>query len=170
MEFQSDNRKLIASAYAAHHDELLRFATSRLSCRQEAEDLVQDAFISLIDYEGIISEATVKSFVFIITSNKVRDALRRRVFRRNALAHKLHETERLQASTEQTTLYHEVLSMLHRGIDRLSPACARVYRMSFFDGMAAADIANELHVSKRTVEAQLLTSRRAVRQYMRQQA
>lgn len=167
MEPQTDNARLTASAYTAHRDELLRFATSRLGNPQEAEDLVQDAFLSLMDYEGLINEATVKSFVFTITANKVRDALRRRIFRRNAESHKQHELERTYASAEQTAEYHEVVGMLRQGIRRLSPACARVYTMSLFEDKAAADIAGQLHVSKRTVEAQLFTSRKAIRQYMR---
>jgi DNA-directed RNA polymerase specialized sigma24 family protein len=37
-------------------------ATSRLSNREESEDLVQDVFIKMMSFEGMINGATIKSF------------------------------------------------------------------------------------------------------------
>ena len=58
--------------------------------------------------------------------------------------------------------------MVNDSMARLSPACAKVYRMSLFDDMTAGDIAEELQVSKRTVESQLFTSRKQMRAMMQE--
>ena len=160
--------QMIANFYTVYHSELVNFATSRLGNREEAEDLVQDAFIKMMSYEGMINEATLKSFAFTITANKIKDVLRRRIFRHKMEECAKYEMELQHSNVERTVEFHEVLRIVNAGIDRLTPACAKVYRMSFFDDMAAGDIAEELQVSKRTVEAQLFSSRKQMRAMMRE--
>lgn len=60
--------------------------------------------------------------------------------------------------------------MMNQGISKLSPACAKVYRMSLFDDMPANAIAEELNVAKRTIESQLFTSRKQMRAMMQANA
>ena len=84
---------MIANFYTVHHAELVNFATSRLGNREESEDLVQDVFIKMMSFEGIINEATIKSFAFTIAANKVKDHLRRRIFRHQLEESKKYEME-----------------------------------------------------------------------------
>ena len=53
-------------------------------------------------------------------------------------------------------------------MDKLSPTCARVYRMSLIDDMTTSDIAEEMQVSKRTIESQLFTSRKKMREMIKE--
>ena len=52
-------------------------------------------------------------------------------------------------------------------ISRLSPATARVYEMSRIQDMTIDEIADELSLSKRTVECHQFKSRKYVREQMR---
>ena len=54
--------QMIANFYTVYHAELVNFATSRLGNREESEDLVQDVFIKMMSFEGMINGATIKSF------------------------------------------------------------------------------------------------------------
>lgn len=165
MEQTTNNQaQIIAAFYTVHQNELVNFATSRLGNREEAEDLVQDAFIKMMTFEGIINEATIKSFAYTITANKVKDVLRRRIFRHQLEESKKYEMELQHSHAERLAEYHDTL----RIVDKLSPTCAKVYRMSLFDDMTAGDIAEELQVSKRTVESQLFTSRKQMRAMMQE--
>lgn len=92
-------QQVIANFYTVHHAELVNFATSRLGNREEAEDLVQDAFIKMMTFEGIINEATIKSFAYTITANKVKDVLRRRIFR-----HQLEESKKYEMELQHSAL------------------------------------------------------------------
>ena len=155
--------QMIANFYTVHHAELVNFATSRLGNREESEDLVQDVFIKMMSFEGIINEATIKSFAFTIAANKVKDHLRRRIFRHKMEENAKYEMELQHSHVERVVEYHDTLRMVNDSMVRLSPACAKVYRMSLFEDMTAGDIALEMNVSKRTVESQLFTSRKQVR-------
>lgn len=165
MEKETDNqRQLIADCYTAHLNELMSFATSRLGSREEAEDTVQDAFVRMMGYEEMICGATVKSFVFTIVANKIKDQLRRRIFRNKMEKSIKYEMSLQHCKAEHAAEYHDTKHRLERCIANLTPACAKVYRMSLFLDMTTADIAQELNTSKRTVEGQLLTARKRVRE------
>ena len=155
--------QMIANFYTVHHAELVNYATSRLGNREESEDLVQDVFIKMMSFEGIINEATIKSFAFTIAANKVKDHLRRRIFRHKMEENAKYEMELQHSHVERVVEYHDTLRMVNDSMARLSPACAKVYRMSLFEDMTTGDIAQEMNVSKRTVESQLFTSRKQVR-------
>lgn len=155
--------QMIANFYTVHHAELVNFATSRLGNREESEDLVQDVFIKMMSYEGMINEETIKSFAFTIAANKIKDHLRRRIFRHKMEENAKYEMELQHSHVERVVEYHDTLRMVNDSMARLSPACAKVYRMSLFEDMTAGDIAQETNVSKRTVESQLFTSRKQVR-------
>ena len=155
--------QIIANFYTVYQAELVNYAISRLGNREESEDLVQDVFIKMMSFEGIINEATIKSFAFTIAANKVKDHLRRRIFRHKMEENAKYEMELQHSHVERVAEYHDTLRMVNDSMARLSPACAKVYRMSLFEDMATGDIAQEMNVSKRTVESQLFTSRKQVR-------
>ena len=155
--------QMIANFYTVHHAELVNYATSRLGNREESEDLVQDVFIKMMSFEGMINKETIKSFAFTIAANKIKDHLRRRIFRHKMEENAKYEMELQHSHVERVAEYHDTLRMVNDSMARLSPACAKVYRMSLFEDMATGDIAQEMNVSKRTVESQLFISRKQVR-------
>lgn len=159
--------RLVADFYALHHSELLNFVTARLGNREESEDLVQDVMTKMLTLDAPLCAGTVKSFAYTIAANKVKDVLRRRIFRRRVEEHTVYVAERSCCAVERMAEYHETLRLLGAAMDRLTPSCARVYRMSFVDGMPSGEIAERIGVSKRTAETQLLSSRKKVRAYMR---
>ena len=163
-----NQRQMIADFYTRHHAELVNFAISRLGNREESEDLVQDVFIKMMSFEGMINEETIKSFAFTIAANKIKDHLRRRIFRHQLEESKKYEMELQHSHAERLAEYHDTLRIVNQNVDKLSPTCAKVYRMSLFDDMTAGDIAEELQVSKRTVESQLFTSRKQMRAMMQE--
>lgn len=162
-QIAKNQAQLITDFYTAYRTELVNFATVRLSDREESEDLVQDVFVKMMTFEGLINEATIKSFAFTITANKIKDHLRRRIFRHQMEESKKFEMELQHSNVERVAEYHETLRIINKSIEKLSPTCAKVYRMSLFDDMTAGDIAEELQVSKRTIESQLFTSRKQMK-------
>ena len=155
--------QIIANFYTVYQTELVNFAISRLGNREEREDLVQDVFIKMMSFEGMINKETIKSFAFTIAANKIKDHLRRRIFRHKMEENAKYEMELQHSHVERVAEYHDTLRMVNDSMARLSPACAKVYRMSLFEDMATGDIAQEMNVSKRTVESQLFISRKQVR-------
>lgn len=156
-------QQMIADFYKEYQVKLVNFAVARLGNWQEAEDLVQDVFVKLMTYDGIINKTTIRSFVFTITNHEVMNILRRRACRHKVEENVVYEQELQHCAVERVVEYHDTLRMVNYCVDQLTPSCTKVYRMTLFDGKCTGEIAKELNVSKRTVESQLLTSRKKVR-------
>lgn len=156
-------QQMIADFYKEYQEKLVNFAVARLGNWQEAEDLVQDVFVKLMTYDGIINETTVRSFIFTITNHEIMNILRRRACRHKVEESVMYEQELQCSAVERVVEYHDALRLVNRCVEQLTPSCAKVYRMTLFDGKCAGEIAKELNVSKRTVESQLLTSRKKIR-------
>lgn len=156
-------QQMIADFYKEYQVKLVNFALARLGNWQEAEDLVQDVFVKLMTYDGIINKTTIRSFVFTITNHEIMNILRRRACRHKVEENVSYEQELQHCAVERVVEYHDTLRMVNYCVDQLTPSCAKVYRMTLFDGKCTGEIAKELNVSKRTVESQLLTSRKKVR-------
>lgn len=156
-------QQMIADFYKEYQVKLVNFAVARLGNWQEAEDLVQDVFVKLMTYDGIINKTTIRSFVFTITNHEIMNILRRRACRHKVEENVAYEQELQHCAVERVVEYHDTLRMVNYCVDQLTPSCAKVYRMTLFDGKCTGEIAKELNVSKRTVESQLLTSRKKVR-------
>ncbi len=160
--------QMIANFYATYWEELVNYTNIRLGNREESEDLVQDVFYKMMTIDGFINEVTLKSFAFTITANKIKDVLRRRIFRHQMEESKKYESQLQHTSAERMAEYHDVVRLINTNMEKLSPACAKVYRMSLFDDMSIGDICEELQVSKRTIESQLFTSRKKMREMMKE--
>lgn len=71
------NQQLITDVYAKYRRKLFSYIYYKINNREEAEDLVQETFLRLMDYKGLLCEETVRSFVMTIALNLVTDYLRR---------------------------------------------------------------------------------------------
>jgi RNA polymerase sigma factor (sigma-70 family) len=157
----------LAHFYTTHREELINYASLRLGNREESKDLVQDVFAKMAALNTPIHQATIKSFAYTIADHKIKDVLRRRMFRRRMEEATAREMSLQSTPAERWVESRETAAIVGLCICRLSPACARVLRMSLFGGMPASDISRELNVSKRTVEAQLYISRKQMREMVK---
>lgn len=123
-------QQMIADFYKEYQVKLVNFAVARLGNWQEAEDLVQDVFVKLMTYDGIINKTTIRSFVFTITNHEVMNILRRRACRHKVEENVAYEQELQHCAVERVVEYHDTLRMVNRCVDQLTPSCAKVYRMT----------------------------------------
>lgn len=160
------NREIIESYYRAHRSEVLEYVSQRLHYSDEAEDLVQDAFLRLFDGNRLIFEATLPSLVYTLCRHLVIDWYRRR----SVLQDSEHELVRLQGSSESAESVlsvREINEQLERGLTRVPEECRALYRMHVYGGMQAREISRETGEKYKMVEYRLGQARKQVRNYLR---
>ena len=69
--------RLIAEYYEEHRSSIFFYIYRRINDEGDAEDLVQDAFLRLLEYRMMIRRDTLKYFLFTIVRNLLNDYLRR---------------------------------------------------------------------------------------------
>lgn len=170
MEQLKSKHSLIAEFYTEHYDELKSFVASRLQYADETEDIVQNVYLRLLQFDQMITGSTLHSLVFTIASNLIKDFWRRKMCYEKYVHYVSTSAQYGRPSQEDgASVYsvQEVNELLERGIARLAATQSRIYRMSLFEGKRVGEIAKELNLNYKCAEQRLGAARKEMRQYMK---
>ena len=156
--------KLVAGIYKMYFSDVKLYFLKYTHDEMRAEDMTQDLFVKLMNYEDMIVEETAKSFVFTIARRMVVDDVRHCEFVRRAISGYVQAMDGKRFWQDSETLEcRQIMDMEQKLLAVLPKKMAQVYRMTRFDGLSADELSAELGVSKRTVEYHLFVSRREIR-------
>ena len=166
MEELRRKKRIIADYYTAHFDELLGFVNKQINNTDDAEDIVQNVFLRMLNTNRMISTVTMPCLVYTITRNMIFDYWRRhRIF--NEYEHYLrsfNNTDEIDVASVYSV--REITEIVERGITRLSDNQRTVYRMNFYDDLPVSAISKTLNVNYKSVEHRLGAARKEIRQYV----
>lgn len=160
--------QFLTETYTTYRPLVVRYIYRKLNGCMETEDLVQDAFLRLLEYRSMLRPETVRSFLYTIVRNLVTDYLRRHYKKQEVMACMLEGISTSVSDVEDTVIAKDLLRQEKMRSGQLSSKVRMVYCKSRFEEKTTLEIAEELNIPKRTVEGYLLTGRKIVRDYMRQ--
>ena len=155
--------QFLTETYTTYRPLVVRYIYRKLNGCMETEDLVQDAFLRLLEYRSML-----RSFLYTIVRNLVTDYLRRHYKKQEVMACMCEGLSASVEDMESAVMAKDLSCQEEKRVNLLSPKVKAVYSMSRFEGKTTLEIAEELSIPKRTVEGYLLTGRKVVREYMRQ--
>ncbi|MBK8884234.1 MAG: RNA polymerase sigma-70 factor [Bacteroidales bacterium] len=144
---------------------LCAFANKFLANSEEAQEVVQDMFVKLWDNrEEIDPENSMKSYVFKIVQNLSINRLRRKkVESRYNEIYKMVYIDNHEFSAHESLLARELEAQIVNSIKKLPPECRKIFDLSRSEGLKYREIADTLHISIKTVEAQMSKALRSLR-------
>ena len=155
---QSDADVAIAELYAAHWRGLVRLAWLLLRDDQGAEEVVQDAFISVHRrWDSLRSHESATAYLRRSVVNGARSSLRHRGVEErylerqqgDATAHGRHTS----ASAEEHALDDEATTTMIGALGRLPQRQREVLTMRYYLDLSEAEIADALGISAGSVKA-----------------
>lgn len=162
MEVKDQATNCYQRIYMEYAPMLLRFAGKFVS-GFFAEDIVHDVFLKLWDKQVFfLPDDDLKRILFVAVRNACIDHLRRstveqEILDRRAVQLKLEELDYFESSDE-LFMRKDLLELLMKKVAELPERSQEIFRLSYLEGMKAAEIANQLGLSVRTVENQLYRS------------
>ena len=78
--------QFLTETYTTYRPLVVRYIYRKLNGCMETEDLVQDAFLRLLEYRSMLRPETVRSFLYTIVRNLVTDYLRRHYKKQEVMA------------------------------------------------------------------------------------
>ena len=160
--------RIVEESYRRLCTSVIRYIYYKIGNKEEAEDLVQDTFVRLMEYKQMLCEETVQSFIFTIARNLVTDYLRRYYKRREINVYLLETTVTYNNNVESRIVADDLARREKHRMSLLSPQRRVIYRMNRYEEKTVPEIALKLQLSLRTVENHLFAGRKEVREYMRQ--
>jgi len=147
----------LAELFDSHQNRLFHLALRLCSDREEARDLVQEAFLRAARQPGSVPEGEPNGEAWLVRTlvNLCRDRYRRLAVRSKARGQLLREAE--SAHPEEA---HVARATVKAALARLAPRRRAVIVLHELEGRPVRDVARLLGVTEVTVRWHLLAARR----------
>lgn len=150
------NEAAFDSLFQKYYSQMVVFSRKYVTDLDIARDIAQDVFVKLFEnISNIHIETSIKSYLFQSTRNASLNYLQQ-----SKIHLKHHEIIKEEKKddifddsnwAEETELEHKIFN----AINKLPNQCQRIFKMSRSDGKRNQEIAEELKISRRTVETQI---------------
>ncbi|UIR57387.1 RNA polymerase sigma-70 factor [Sphingobacterium sp. SRCM116780] len=152
---KTSNRSAFTELYNRYWKKLFTAAANKLRDLEEAEDIVQQIFISIWNRrEELEIHASVRSYLSVAVKYRVLKHLNAR-YKHKHFSDEVSEdvlAELADDSTQQWLEFHEVSERLQVLVEALPEKCRLVYEMSRNEGRSHKEIAAALDLSEKTIE------------------
>ncbi|MDO9340973.1 MAG: RNA polymerase sigma-70 factor [Bacteroidales bacterium] len=151
--------------FRKYYVRLCSFANKFLNDPDQAKEIVQEVFVKIWERrKDIDPEDSLKSYLFKVAQNLSINKLRRKkVESRYTEIYKLVYIEQQEFSAHESLLARELEENIACSIGKLPAECRKVFELSRIEGLKYKEIADTLHISVKTVEAQMSKALRFLR-------
>lgn len=158
----SDERAF--DALFRHYSSLVyRFAFGYLKSGPEAEEIVQDCFLKIWEKRAQIhDDVPLKSYLFTLAHNSVLNQLRHQQHRQRF---QLYSATLAPSYAANEADFTELEAVYRNALDQLPPKRREIFELSRQQGLSYPEIARQLNISVKTVEAQMSHALRFMRGY-----
>lgn len=156
------DQKAFAALFDRHWKRLYHAALNVVDDREVAEDIVQDCFISLWEKGASRNIEHVGAYLFQSVKYKCFMHLRSGSISKKHLD-RLNYLQEAHNSTEEAFDERELQEVLNNSIASLPERCREIFYLSRFESLPNKKIAEQLHISPKTVENQITKALRILR-------
>ncbi len=165
--FRENPNEGIKRLFHCYHALLCSHAVRFVSSKAVAEDIVSDIFYEFHARELYLSITTsYRAYLFASVRNRAFDYVRREMHRSSSLEYAAHLSIQSAQEPDSITQYEDLCHDVEAAIDAMPVKRRQIYLMHRFDGRKSQDIATELGVSVRTVEAHLYQALRQIKEQL----
>ncbi len=158
------NQAAFTEIYNRYWKKLFTIATGKLNNLTEAEELVQDIFLDLWNRrEHIAIHSSLSAYLAVAAKYKILDQLAKRAQRTKYRQYATHAVTIADSSTQHWLDCEELKERLNRSVATLPEKCRLVFDLSRNKGLTQKQIASEMGIAEKTVEAHLGKALRKLR-------
>ncbi|GAA4799317.1 RNA polymerase sigma-70 factor [Olivibacter ginsenosidimutans] len=158
-----DDHKAFTTIYDRYWKKLFLVAAKRLDCLEDAEEVVQDIFVSLWNRRQKIQlQTTLSNYLAVSIKYKIINTFSK-YHNQQQYIDALLQTSTVDNSTQEWLAFEELQEQLAKTIHDLPEKCRLVYQLSRDHGFSQKQIAQELQIAEKTVEAHLNKATKTLR-------
>jgi RNA polymerase sigma-70 factor, ECF subfamily len=157
---EKDKEKVIDELIDSYSKNVYLLAYSYVKDKGLAEDISQEVFIKCYKHlKTFRGEANIKSWIYRITVNTAKDAVRSKAFQVLKYPKLFFENFTRTRSSEDTFLVQNQAEILMKSVLRLPTKYREVIILHYFEEQRVDEIAAILHLNSNTVKTRLLRAR-----------
>jgi RNA polymerase sigma-70 factor (family 1) len=156
------------SLFKNYSSRLYRFAVGYLKSADEAEELVQEVFTIIWEKRSDLKEGySFRSYIFTIAFNLIRKNFRSRKYLAEYMNSGIKEDLDLQ--TSDTISYDSLFQYVSDLVEKLPMKRREIFIKSRYEGYSIREISDELKLSHKTVENQISSALKFLREELRKE-
>jgi RNA polymerase sigma-70 factor (ECF subfamily) len=166
-KLQSGDAHGFESLFNSYYQPLVGYARTIVKNGDEAEDIVQQVFVSIWEKRTIIEiHTSLKAMLYKAVYNTCLNKIKHETVRRN-YSKEVLMTSSILFNNEEVQ-YKELQKKINSSIDGLPEQCAKIFKMSRFEYLKYQEIADRLNISVKTVENQMGKALKILRENMKE--
>jgi RNA polymerase sigma-70 factor (ECF subfamily) len=139
--------------FKTYYQPLCNYAYTFIQDRDEAEEIVQSAFLSVWEKKDSLDiKTSLKSYLYTMVRNTSLNVIKHEKIKQKYVGEALAIDERSHEGVAQAVLSSELEERIHLAMEVLPEQCRLVFKLSRFEELKYAEIAAQLQISVKTVE------------------
>jgi RNA polymerase sigma-70 factor (ECF subfamily) len=155
--------------FKTYYKPLCNYAYSFLSDKDEAEEVVQTAFITVWDKRQTIEiQTSIKSYLYRMVRNSCLNVIKHDKIKQQHAAYEMAGGEPSHEGVSQSVISSELEQKIYEAMKALPEQCRLVFQLSRFEELKYAEIATQLDISVKTVENQMGKALKIMREKLKE--
>lgn len=170
LRFKNGDEKAFETIFKSDYNKIVGFCNQFVNDRERAKNQAQEAFINLwLNREKIATFNGIRSFLYTYAKSACLNYIRHEKVVSKYSDKQLQQKENLlnrevlESFDFNSLEFSELEELILRSIDELPEKCRQVFVMSRFDGKTNKEIAEELGISVKSVEANMTRALKALK-------
>ena len=156
IRLRADDAEAFNLLFHRYGNKLFSFALGYLKKREDAEEIVQDVFLKVWKNRQKLDEhLSFSGFLFSIAYRTILNELRKRKNEKICQLELKKQSNDVYFGTEESIINTSLQQLSQVAIAGLPPRRKAIFRMIREQNMSHKQVAQELHISTKTVEAQM---------------
>lgn len=155
--------------FKTYYEPLCNYAFTFILDRDEAEEIVQATFLNVWEKRGTIAiETSLKAYLYRAIRNSCLNVIKHTNIKRKHAAETVFVSDKSHEAVSQSVISSELDQKIGDALMVLPEQCRLVFRMSRFEDLKYAEIAEQLNISIKTVENQIGKALKIMREELKE--
>jgi len=139
--------------FKTYYQPLCNYAYTFIQDRDEAEEIVQSAFLSVWEKRDTLDiKTSLKSYLYTMVRNTSLNVIKHEKIKQKYVGEAMAIEDRSHEGVTQAVLSSELEDRIQMAMEVLPEQCRLVFKLSRFEELKYAEIAEQLDISIKTVE------------------
>ncbi len=163
-EIQKGSLEAFRIFFNQYYQSVKNFANGMLKNIDEADDVAQNVFMKIwLNRRSLSAERSLDSYVFTIARNEIYDSFRKTSAHTRYRQHLTILPPTSDFDMESSFDTREIRRILQETIEKMPEKRREIFKMSRQQYLSNEEIADRLHISKRTVEKHISLALKTIR-------